>query len=141
MLNCSLRLMCLLRIWMFQQKWSCWLGKCSCFFWQTWFYSLEKCWGNAPVALGNVLSSNFNYRWRILFFPSDSFISVSWPNPFFSLINNLNGNIGEVACWKDVRTISFPGWIALLKKEYHPRKPSAEEDDYWKKKLHWSLWL
>jgi hypothetical protein len=57
------------------------------------------------------------------------------------LINNLNGNIGEVACWKDVRTISFPGWIALLKKEYHPRKPSAEEDDYWKKKLHWSLWL
>jgi hypothetical protein len=34
----------------------------------------------------------------------------------------------------DLRSISFPEWIALsiLKKEYHPRKPSAEEDDYWK---------
>jgi hypothetical protein len=48
---------------------------------------------------------DFIFKWLIYF----SILA----QPFLSWLKNLNGNIGEVAI-QVLRTISLPGWIALL---------------------------
>lgn len=105
MLNCSLRLICLLKIWMcFQQKWSCWLGNAN-LFWQTWFCSQKMVRDIVVLFFHQTLTMDEG----LLFFKWLIYFSI-FAQPFFSWFSNLNGDIGKVACWKWSK-IHFLPWM------------------------------